>query len=173
MLVFTSFDICAAAFPGVEPGPHERRWAQFLVDSGAVLPEPGTEHAGRGRQRLFSGDELFIAVALRAFGQSKLPIELLTNIAKAMREGEKAPLKNQKFRTYVDQAIAGKCDLYMIFDPSRIVGGSLDVLANPEPWEKEKFFDDFANNKSVSNSLKTCVYMTPWLVRLQGRLTLS
>jgi hypothetical protein len=137
-----------------------RRTIQFWVETGALVPTPDTNRAGRGVHRAFDASEVVIACVLRAVSQNNLPIGRLIAIAKALRENY---LKTEYVIDRINLARAGSADLFLIIEPGLDLVFSIDS----DPQEIYEYtVEPMKLGKARHTSSKTIVYLTPWLERV-------
>jgi hypothetical protein len=141
-----------------------RRTLQFWVESGALKPTPETSYMGRGVHRVFDASEAVIGLLLAAISQNTWPIGRLIRMAEAIRALIET---DEKFRNYVNQAIAGQVALFLVLDWSFDIG----FLVDPTPDEVFKFtVAKLEEDNHRGLCTKVVVFVTPWLARARSPL---
>jgi hypothetical protein len=153
-----------------------RRKIQFWVESGAIVPEPGTDRGGRGVHREFSMEELVIACVLKAIeGDHVVPIGRLLAIAKHLRLELSSPFVRDEF----NEAILGRLDLFVVISPNYLgffpVANSRTTMSNPPDYDvggrlRDTIIRDLIADNSRDNCSRNVVYLNPWLSRVRQTL---
>jgi hypothetical protein len=158
-----------------------RRTITFWIEQGVLLPDPGTDRAGRGVHRQFSADEVIIACCLRAISQDHLPpIGRLLMVSKVLRKQLKSDGAGRKI---INRAISGELNLFLVLDPDTISFFPVALPdSTPEPtihgWKPvpvdAAFYNTVINPLITDNRrdkcLKTVVFLNPWLSQVREPL---
>jgi hypothetical protein len=151
-----------------------RRTVTWWIEQGIILPEPGTDRAGRGVHRQFTAEEVVIACMLRAASQDHtIPIGRLLTISKVVRGKIDGAI-----RRMVNQAISGEVNLFLIVEPTASDGhtkvGFFPVLKTPEAKDRNALWShtlaDLLRDNSRETCSKTIVYVNPWLSKVREPL---
>jgi hypothetical protein len=154
-----------------------RRTITFWIEQGVLLPEPGTNRAGRGVHRQFSSDEVVIACILRSMSQDHVvPIGRLLLISKELRQ----QLKGAAVRETINRAISGEVKLFLTLEPGMISEISEDKTTRlsrfnflPDPTPEDIFsltISRLIEDYSLQNCSKTIVYLNPWFSMVRETL---
>ena len=156
-----------------------RRTITWWTEQSVLLPEEGSNRAGRGTHRQYSAAEVIVACVMRAVSQDHvLPIGRMLTISRAVRNWT----KNEGVRKTINLAIFGSVNLFLIVETgderglARIVffpvPSTLDVEEKTKA-EKDLYhytLDNLIQNNSRTNCVKTIVFLNPWLSRVREPL---
>jgi hypothetical protein len=155
-----------------------RRTITWWTEQAVLLPEEGSNRAGRGTHRQYSAAEVVVACVMRAVSQDHvLPIGRMLTISRAVRNWTK-----MEGRKTINRAIAGSVNLFLILETgdehglARVgffpVPSTMDVEETTKA-EKDLYrytLKNLIQDNSRANCVKTIVFLNPWLSRVREPL---
>ena len=156
-----------------------RRTITWWTEQSVLLPEEGSNRAGRGTHRRYSAAEVVVACIMRAVSQDHvLPIGRMLTISRAARNWTKM----EGGRRTINLAISGVVNLFLILETgdehglARIgffpVPSTLDVEQKTKA-EKDLYrytLKNLIQDNSRASCVKTIVFLNPWLSRVREPL---